>query len=120
VASLPDDLVKRRVYMLMVQGSDRGEIRLFERFEIEDLDSTIATCQQDRVEDLVMQIGEVLVENQGVHCPGEQVKAALAADREFEVGSPEPAPVTASEAFAPTLAKFCDEKFIHVSVMIFC
>jgi hypothetical protein len=120
VASLPDDLVKRRVYMLVVQGSDRGEIRIFERFDLEDTESTIATCRQDRVDDLVMQIGEVLTENKGVHCPGEQVKAALTVDREFEVGSPEPAPATASEAFGPTLANFRDESFIHASVMMLC
>jgi hypothetical protein len=106
--------------MLVVQGSERGEVRIFERFDFQDTEGTIATCQQDRVDDLVMQISEVLIENQGVHCPGEQVKAALTVDREFEVGTPGPAPATASEAFAPTLASFRDESFIHASVMVLC
>jgi hypothetical protein len=120
LANLPDELVQRRVYMLMVQGSDRGETRIYERFSFEDSEGTIATFQEESLGDLVTQIIEVLVDNKGVHCPGEQVKATLSVGREFEVEGPSPAPATAREAFSPALAEFRNESFVQASVMVLC
>src|SRR2546422_8514021 len=77
LAALPDDLVQRRVYMIMIQGEGRAEARIFERFNLEDADGTVARWEEDDLGDLVTQITDVLVANKGVHCPGEQVKAML-------------------------------------------
>lgn len=120
LAGLPDELVSRRVYMLMIQGDSRAEARIFERFDISDRDGTVARWENDDLGDLVSQITEVLVTNRGVHCPGEQVKASLEGDREFIVDAPAPAPKTAADAFTPALAAFKDDKFVQVTVMALC
>jgi hypothetical protein len=120
LASLPDELVRRRVYMLMIQGEGRAEARIFERFDIEDTDGTVAHWEEDDIGGLVTQITDVLVANKGVHCPGEQVKMTLEGDREFMVDGPAPAPKTAAEAFASALTAYQDHKFVQATVMALC
>lgn len=120
LSDLPTDLVQRRVYMLMIQGDGRAEARVYERFNLEDTDGTVAAWEEDSVNDLVTLITDVLVTNRGVHCPGEQVKATLATEREFEVSGPTPAPKTAAEAFAPAMAAYADDKFVQATVMVLC
>lgn len=120
LASLPEDLVKRRVYMLMIQGDGRAEARIFERFDMSDADGTVARWQDDSLAGMVMQLTDVLVSNRGVHCPGEQVKAALEGDREFTVSGPSPAPATPAEAFGPVIAEYSGHGFVQASVMVLC
>ena len=118
LASLPEELIQRRVYMLMIQGEQRAEVRVFERFDLEDTDATMGTWSDDSLGDLMTQPSEVLVANKGVHCPGEQVKATLTAEREF--GGPFPAPTSAAEAFWPALAGFGGDRFVHATVALLC
>jgi hypothetical protein len=117
---LPDELVQRRVYMLMIQGEGRAEVRVFERFSLEDTEGTVATWQDERLGDLVTELTEVLLTNKGVHCPGEQVRSTLEADREFRVEGPHPAPESAGEAFAPMLASFGDDRFVQATLTVLC
>ncbi len=120
LAELPDELVGRRVYMLMIQGDSRAEARIFERFSIEDAEGTVAGWDEQDMGGLVTQLTEVLVSNRGVHCPGEQVKAALSGERELSIGAPAAAPSTAAEAFGPVLAEFKGDKFVQATVMVLC
>jgi len=120
LAGLPTDMVQRRVYMLTIQGDERAEARVYERFNIEDTEGTVAAWEEDNVRDLITLVTDVLVTNRGVHCPGEQVKAALEGEREFEVSGPVPAPKTAAEAFAPAMAAYKDDKFVQATVMVLC
>lgn len=120
LTGLPDELVGRRVYMLMVEGGGRSEARIFERFNLEDTEGTVSGWAEKDVAGLVTQITEVLVANRGVHCPGEQVKATLESEREIHVGAPAPAPRSAAEAFVPLLDGFRDEKFVQATVMVLC
>lgn len=120
LAGLPTDLVQRRVYMLMIQGESRAEARVYERFNIEDTEGTVASWEENNVSDLVTLITDVLVTNRGVHCPGEQVKATLADEREFEVAEPAAAPKTAAEAFAPAMTAYQNDKFVQATVMVLC
>ena len=121
LAGLSDDLVQRRVYMLMVQGESRAEARIFERFAFGDTDATMSRWENDSLGDLVTQITDVLVANRGVHCPGEQVKAMLGeGEREFAVEGPTPAPKTAREAFTAALKAYEGDRFIRATVMVLC
>jgi hypothetical protein len=120
LASLPDEIVKRRVYMLVIQGDGRAEARVFERFAIEDTDATVASCQDSYLGDLVTQVTDVLITNRGVHCPGEQVKAAVLEERDFSVEGPAPAPATAADAFLPAVSAFKDEAFVQATVVVLC
>jgi hypothetical protein len=121
LAGLPDEVVRRRVYMLMIQGDARAEARVFERFAVEDRDATVARWSDSHLGGLVTQVTEVLVTNRGVHCPGEQVKAVLAdGEREFSVEGPAPAPATAKEAFLPAMEAYKDDRFVQATVMILC
>jgi hypothetical protein len=120
LASLPDELVGRRVYMLMIQGDGRAEARIFERFDVTDPDATVARWSARDLDGMVTQVTDVLVTNRGVHCPGEQVKAVLQEEREFSVEGPAPAPATAEEAFLPAMAAYRDDRFVQATVMILC
>jgi hypothetical protein len=120
LADLPEELIQRRVYMLMVQGEQRAEVRVFERFDLDDTDTTLGTWSDDSLGDLMTQLTEVLVANKGVHCPGEQVKATLTAEREFSMEGPFPAPTSAAEAFGPALAGFGGDRFVHATVALLC
>ncbi|MEV0280781.1 hypothetical protein AB0I22_30940 [Streptomyces sp. NPDC050610] len=120
LVALPDELVGRRVYMLMIQGEGRSEARVFERFNLEDTEGTVATWPETDVPGLVTQITEVLVANRGVHCPGEQVKATLETERELHVSAPGPAPRTAADAFGPLMDGFRDDKFVRATVLVLC
>ncbi|MFD9791921.1 hypothetical protein ACFWXK_13320 [Streptomyces sp. NPDC059070] len=120
LTALPDELVGRRVYLLMVQGDGRSEARVFERFNLEDTESTVSSWPEKDIPGLVTQISEVLVANRGVHCPGEQVKATLQSEREIHVGAPATAPRTAAEAFGPVLDGFRDDTFVRATVMVLC
>ena len=119
LASLPEELIQRRVYMLMIQGEQRAEVRVFERFDLEDTDATMGTWSDDSLGDLMTQLTEVLVANKGVHCPGEQVKATLTAERS-SAWARSPAPTSAAEAFWPALAGFGGDRFVHATVALLC
>ncbi|MFI9154616.1 hypothetical protein [Streptomyces sp. NPDC053367] len=120
LAGLPESLVQRRVYMLMVQGEGRAEARVFERFSFGDAEGTVAAWGDESLGDMVTQLTDVLVANKGVHCPGEQVRATLDETHDFSVGAPEPAPKTAAEAFGPVMEQFKDHRFVQASVMVLC
>ncbi|MGS2642843.1 hypothetical protein [Streptosporangium sp. LJ11] len=120
LAALPADLVQRRVFMLMIEGEDRAEARVFERFAFGDDEGTVATWESDSLGDMVTQLTDVLIKNRGVHCPGEQVKASLDSEREFIVSAPAPAPKTAAEAFASAMDAYAEHSFVRASVMVLC
>lgn len=120
LATVPASLVERRVYMLMVQGDERAEAHLFERFAFDDDEGTVATWSDHKLGDMVTRMTEVLIGNGGAHCPGEQVKAHLSTEHDFIVGAPAPAPKTAAEAFAPVLEGFSGDKFVQATVMALC
>ncbi|WP_370417230.1 hypothetical protein AB8O64_00885 [Streptomyces sp. QH1-20] len=120
LAGLPDELVGRRVYMLLVQGDSHAEARIFERFNLEDTEGTVSSWAEDDMHGMVSQITEVLVANRGVHCPGEQVKATLESTREIHVGAPAPAPKSTAEAFTPLVEGFKHDKFVRATVMVLC
>jgi len=120
LAATPDSLVARRVYMLTVQGDNRAEAHLFERFAFEDSDGTVARWSDRHLGDMITKMTDVLISNAGVHCPGEQIKARLTQDHDFVVSAPTPAPKTAAEAFGPAMATFVGDKFVHATVMALC
>lgn len=120
LSNLPKDMVERRVYMLTIQGDDRAEARVYERFNVEDTEGTVAAWDEDDPRDLITLITDVLAANRGVHCPGEQVKATLASERDFEISAPMPAPKTPAEAFAPAMAAYQNDKFVQATVMVLC
>ncbi|MFC5719188.1 hypothetical protein ACFP1Z_03180 [Streptomyces gamaensis] len=120
LARLPDELMSRRVYMIMVQGDEHCEARIFERFNLGDPKGTVSSWAEKDVPGMVTQITEVLTANRGVHCPGEQVKATIESEREIQVGTPAPAPKTAAEAFGPVLGGFRNDAFVRATVMVLC
>lgn len=120
LAALPDELVGRRVYLLMIQGDGRAEARIFERFDTADADATVASWRDTDLGGLVTQVIDVLRTNRGVHCPGEQVKAAIQEERDFAVEGPAPAPRTSREAFTPAMRAYRDDQFVQATVMVLC
>jgi hypothetical protein len=120
LSGLPDDLIRRRVYMLLVQGDDHAEVRIFERFSFEDAEGTIALWNGESLGDLANRITELLVANHGVHCPGEQVTAALHGERQYQVSGPYPVPRSTGEAFASVLEGFGPDSFVQANVIILC
>jgi hypothetical protein len=120
LAAMPKSLVERRVYMLTIQGDDRAEAHLFERFAFGDSDGTVSQWSNQHLGNMIVQMTDVLINNAGVHCPGEQIKARLAQDHDFVLSAPAPAPKTAAEAFGPVMAAFTGDKFVQATVMALC
>jgi hypothetical protein len=120
LASLPSDLLQRRVYLLAVQGPDRAEVRLFERGTAEDSEGTVAVWEGESLDGLVGRIADTLIANRGVHCPGEQVSAVVYDGRELSTQGPIPIPVSARAAFGHSVKTFGTEDFIQASVIVLC
>src|SRR2546428_13609858 len=65
LAALPDDLVQRRVYMIMIQGEGRAEARIFDPFNLDDPDGPVARGQAADRRDRGTEIPDGLVCNKG-------------------------------------------------------
>ena len=75
VAGLPTEIVKRRVFIQITQGSSGGEVKLFERKENNKF--TVTKWKSEETFKLLPKIDKAIFENKGVNCVGEQVIALL-------------------------------------------
>ena len=98
VAGLPAEIVKRRVFVQITQGSSGGEVKLFERKENNKFTVTRWKREGENTFKLLPKIDTAVFKNKGLHCVGEQVIAVLKKDlqkptevTELEVSSPEAA-----------------------------
>ncbi|SRR6266550_1054520 len=97
VAGLPTEIVKRRVFIQITQGSSGGEVKLFERKENNKF--TVTRWKREDTFKLLPKIDTAVFKNKGLHCVGERVVAELQDDlkkptevqQDVDVPSPEAA-----------------------------
>ena len=94
---LPTEIVKRRVFVQITQGSSGGEVKLFERKENNKF--TVTRWKREDTFKLLPKIDTTVFKNKGLHCVGQQVIAELQQDlkkpaevkQDVDVPSPEAA-----------------------------
>jgi hypothetical protein len=75
LGGLPAEIVKRRVFLQITQGSSSGEVKLYERKENNKF--TVTKWKSEETFKLLPKIDKSVFENKGVNCVGEQVIALL-------------------------------------------
>ena len=75
MAGLPAEIVKRRVFLQITQGSSGGEVKLYERQR--DGKFTVTTWSKRETSGVLSDVDKTMFDNKGVNCVGEQVTAVL-------------------------------------------
>ncbi len=75
VAGLPTEIVNRRVFVQITQGSKGGEVKLFVRKDNNKF--TVTRWERKDTFELLPKIDTAVFENKGLHCVGEKVITKL-------------------------------------------
>ena len=120
LAGLPIEIVKRRVFVQITQGSSSGEVKLYVRQK--DDTFTVTTWSTTQTSPVLADVDKTVFDNKGVNCVGEQVTAVLRAKLENEkvtetkgVASPE----TPAAAFSHSV-KNAKGDFVRTVMVILC
>jgi hypothetical protein len=118
LAGLPTQIVKRRVFIQITQGSTSGEVKLYERQNGGKF--TVTTWSKGQTSALLADVDKTMFDNKGVNCVGEQVTAVLR-DKLGE-GSVTPdvdAPANPVAAFSHSI-KNTEGDFVRTVMVILC
>jgi hypothetical protein len=118
LASLPAEIVKRRVFIQITQGSSSGEVKLYERQK--EGTFTVTTWSTKQTSGLLGDVDKTMFDNKGVNCVGEQVTAVLR--NKLGTGSVTPdvaAPETPAAAFSHSI-KDTPGEFVRTVMVILC
>ncbi|HEV7805918.1 MAG TPA: hypothetical protein VGO80_08870 [Solirubrobacteraceae bacterium] len=108
----------RRIYALVVDsGSDR-EVRFFE--QVDATHWAVLSWRGAAEGDLAGQIEQAVLDNHGVHCVGEQVKALLGRNVDLQLEGIVPAPSSGRAAFAHTVRAHGAGQFIRATTAMLC
>jgi hypothetical protein len=120
LAGLPAQLVERRVFVQITQGSSSGEVKLYERQQ--DGKFTVTTWSTAHTSALLADVDKTMFENKGVNCVGEQVTAVLRKKLGKEKAKVTPgvaAPETPAAAFSHSI-KEASGDFVRTVMIILC
>lgn len=112
------ELDERRVYALLIETADSAEVRFFEQVDAENW--AVFTWQGPDLGDLGAKLARCVLDNQGVHCVGEQVKALITDSVPVELQAVAPAPVSPRAAFAHPLRAHGSKRFIRATTALLC
>ena len=119
LAKLPVDLSERRVFLQITQGA-KVDIRLFERQEGGSY--KVTEWSNAKASRLFAEIDDAIIKNKGENCVGDAIKAMLAALGKGETAASLTEPVSAKNAFTPSIQKASEgpDDFIKGTVVILC
>ena len=118
LANIPVKLSERRVFLQVTQGDSSADVKLYERQK--DGTFTVTEWKPKRTSRLLTEIDKAIIDNKGVNCVGEQVKAVLKKELgKGEVSPPAAAPETPKAAFAHSVKEASGE-FIKSTVIVLC
>ena len=120
LAGLPAELVERRVFLQITQGSSSGEVKLYERQQ--DGKFTVTTWSAAQTSSLLADVDKTMFDNKGVNCVGEQVTAVLRKKLGKEKGKVTTgvaAPETPSAAFSHSI-KDASGDFVRTVMVFLC
>jgi hypothetical protein len=120
VAAVPADIVQRRVFLQITQGTSGGEVKLYVRQQ--DDTFTVTTWSIAQTSALLAEIDRTMFDNKGVNCVGEQVTTVL--DRKLgkekgKVTSGVAAPETPAAAFSHSV-KDASGDFTRTIIVVLC
>jgi len=117
VANVKMQLPERRMYMVVVEGDNGAEVRLFERAAKTNKFHVWSSKVKD-VADLNQQISKAIIENRGVACVGEQTKALVTKGVSPQDLGSIPAPVNGRAAFAHAISGA--KGFVRATIYLLC
>jgi hypothetical protein len=118
LGGLPAEIVKRRVFLQITQGSSSGEVKLYERQGNGKF--TVTTWSKGETSALLGDVDKTMFDNKGVNCVGEQVTAVL--HNKLGEGSVTPdvdAPANPAAAFSHSI-KNASGDFVRTVMVILC
>ncbi len=92
IGELQNNLNDLRAYVVAVDGNEVSTARLIERRTLDDESCTVMEWSGSPDTDLGGLINTAILENRGLHCSGEQVKAALRKTVDLHAVGTAPAP----------------------------
>lgn len=108
----------RRVYTLLVESADAAEVRFFE--QVDAANWAVFTWHGSSLGDLSAKLSRRMLDNQGVHCIGEQVKTVITDTVSVELRGVVPAPASPRAAFAHPLRAYGPGTFMRATVALLC
>lgn len=118
IAGLPTEIVKRRVFIQITQGSSGGEVKLYERQK--DDTFTVTTWSTAQTSGVLSDVDKTMFDNKGVNCVGEQVTAVLRKKLgKGNATSGVAAPETPAAAFSHSV-KDAKGEFVRTVMVILC
>lgn len=118
LANLPVQLLERRVFIQITQGSSNGEVKMYERQQ--DGTFTVTNWTVAKTFGLLAEIDKAVFDNQGVNCTGEQVTAVLREKLgDGKISKGVAAPVSPAAAFSHSV-KDASGEFVSTEVLFFC
>lgn len=110
------ELGDRRMYFLLVESQTGAEIRFFER--VNDELTAVFSWSGESAGDLKTRIGDVILDNHGVNCVGEQLKALVTKNLSVQLEGTVPAPTTSRAAFAHTIRN--NSEYLRATTALLC
>jgi len=118
VAGLPTEIVQRRVFVQITQGSKGGEVKLFERKENNKF--TVTTWKREKTFELLPKIDTAVFENKGLHCVGEKVITKLQQNLKKPTEVQQDVDVPSPEAAFKESVQTTDGEPVRTTVWILC
>ena len=111
---LPD----RRGYLLLVETKQTAEFSFFERVDAKDF--RVSQWQGESLGDLREKLTDVILENRGIACVGEQTKMIVNAAFHPSDRGTIPMPLSAKAAFSHILKKYGKDDYLRVTILLLC
>jgi hypothetical protein len=116
--TLPAELVRRPLYLLLVEGGDeQAAIHIFERDGGDRRTGTVTTWQGTSLDGLPGLLLELVLGGQPGAKPREEIRSAVGADRELTPLSGVLCPATPRAAFGHALRLYDQASTIHATVV---
>jgi len=110
-------LADRRGYLLLVEKKGSAEFSFFERVDADNF--RVMQWQGQSLGDLREKLTDVIFQNRGIACVGEQTKMIVKASFKPEDRGTIPMPLSAKAAFSHTLKKYGDD-YLRVTILLLC
>jgi len=114
---LPADLVRRPLYMLLVEGASQAEIHIFERDGSDGRTGTVTTWQGASLQGLPGAVLGLVMGGQAGAPPREEIRSAVGSGRTLKPLGQVLCPATPRAAFGHALRLYDQASTIHATVV---
>ena len=114
---LPAGLVRRPLYLLLVEGEARAEIHIYERESADSRTGVVITWQGTSLEGLPGRLLELVMASADGAAPRKEVLSAVRSDRSLKYLGEVLCPATPRAAFGHALRLYDQQSTIHATVL---